>query len=94
MHASSVGEVLASEREVADGVLYTCGQQLNVEIDTTASLNALLWCDSNRLAQALNNVMVDARWCPMMVPKFRWRGYWTNAKRTTPSVRPFRQFAL
>lgn len=57
MRACSVAGVLELARDVADGVLRARGQTLCVDADTP---DAALWCDPERLAQALGNVLLNA----------------------------------
>ncbi len=57
MRASSVGSVLELACDVADGILCARGQTLRVDADAR---DAVLWCDPERLAQALGNVLLNA----------------------------------
>ena len=61
MRASSVDEVLVITRDVVDGVLGGRGQPLRMDIDVGGgALEAVLWCDPARLAQALGNGLLNA----------------------------------
>jgi signal transduction histidine kinase len=57
MRASSVANVLELARDVADGILRARGQTLRVD---AGAPDAVLWCDPERLAQALGNVLLNA----------------------------------
>lgn len=57
MRTSSVGKVLELAHDVVDGILSGRGQRLRTE--TTAE-DAVLWCDPERLAQALGNALLNA----------------------------------
>jgi len=57
MRSCSVGGVLELARDVTDGVLRARGQTLRVDADAP---DAVLWCDPERLAQALGNVLLNA----------------------------------
>jgi signal transduction histidine kinase len=58
MRASSLGSVLELARDVADGILRARGQTLCV--DDAGAPDAVLWCDPERLAQALGNALLNA----------------------------------
>lgn len=58
---ANVGNVLARARDVADCVLAERGQSLCVEIDAQRTVSeVVLWCDPERLGQALGNVLLNA----------------------------------
>jgi signal transduction histidine kinase len=57
MRASSVGNVLELARDVADGALRGRGQTLCVDM---AATEVVLWCDPERLGQALGNALLNA----------------------------------
>lgn len=57
MRVSSVDKVLELARDVVDGVLRGRDQTLHVDMVAT---NAILWCDPERLAQALSNALLNA----------------------------------
>jgi signal transduction histidine kinase len=57
MRATSVGSVLELARDVADGVLRGRGQALCLDGEAP---DAALWCDPERLAQALGNALLNA----------------------------------
>jgi signal transduction histidine kinase len=57
MRTSSLGSVLELARDVADGVLRGRGQTLCLHTDVP---DAPLWCDPERLAQALGNALLNA----------------------------------
>jgi len=59
MRGSSVGNVLELVRDAADGVLRGRRQTLRVDVDVDAA-DVLLWCDPERLAQALGNAVLNA----------------------------------
>ena len=59
--ATSVDKVLAHARDVVDCVMRERGQTLQVEICIKSPVwNAILWCDPERLAQALGNALLNA----------------------------------
>jgi signal transduction histidine kinase len=61
MRAASVDDVLARARDVVDCVLHERGQTLQVEIGIKGpAWDAVLWCDPERLAQALGNALLNA----------------------------------
>jgi signal transduction histidine kinase len=57
MRSSSVGGVLELARDVVDDILRARGQTLCVDADAP---DAVLWCDPERLAQALGNALLNA----------------------------------
>lgn len=57
MRGSSVGGVLELVRDAAEGVLRGRRQTLRVDADAK---DAALWCDPERLAQALGNAVLNA----------------------------------
>jgi signal transduction histidine kinase len=61
MRATSLDDVLALARDVVDGVLHTRGQTLRVDLDIHGGArDPTLWCDPERLAQALGNGLLNA----------------------------------
>jgi signal transduction histidine kinase len=57
MRASSIASVLELARDVADGILRARGQTLYVD---AGAQDAALWCDPERVAQALGNALLNA----------------------------------
>lgn len=57
LRESTVGSVLQLARDVTDGVMRGRGQTLAVAMNAA---DAILWCDPERLAQALGNVLLNA----------------------------------
>jgi len=57
LRESTVGGVLQLVRDVTDGVMRGRGQTLSVAMNAT---DAVLWCDPDRLAQALGNALLNA----------------------------------
>jgi signal transduction histidine kinase len=57
MRASSIATVLELARDVADGILRARGQTLYVD---AGAPDAALWCDPERVAQALGNALLNA----------------------------------
>lgn len=61
MRAASFRDVMALARDVAEGVLCGRGQTLRVDLGVAESvLDTTLWCDPERLAQALGNALLNA----------------------------------
>ena len=61
MRAASLDEVLACARDMVEGLLRERGQQLHTEIDLREpAWNGVLWCDPERLGQALGNALHNA----------------------------------
>ena len=61
MRAASLDEVLACARDMVEHLLRERGQQLHTEIDMREhGWDAVLWCDPERLGQALGNALHNA----------------------------------
>ncbi|TQK08232.1 PAS domain-containing protein [Herbaspirillum sp. SJZ107] len=61
MRAASFRDVMALARDVAEGVLHGRAQTLRVDLGVGESmLDVTLWCDPERLAQALGNALLNA----------------------------------
>ena len=61
MRAASLDEVLACARDMVEGLLRERGQQLHTNIDMCEQdCDAVLWCDPERLGQALGNALHNA----------------------------------
>lgn len=61
MRAASVDEVLAGARDVVDCVLRERGQALHMDVGIQGrAWDTVLWCDPERLAQALGNALLNA----------------------------------
>ena len=61
MRAASLDEVLACARDMVEDLLRERGQQLHTEIDMREQgWDAVLWCDPERLGQALGNALHNA----------------------------------
>lgn len=57
LRQSTVGSVVQLARDVTDGVMHKRGQTLAVAMNAA---DAVLWCDPERLAQALGNALLNA----------------------------------
>jgi len=61
MRAANFRDVVALARDVAEGVLRGRGQTLRADLGVAESvLDTTLWCDPERLAQALGNTLLNA----------------------------------
>jgi signal transduction histidine kinase len=61
IRATGVDEVLARARDVVDCLLRERGQRLHLEIGIKGQMrDIVLWCDPDRLGQALGNALLNA----------------------------------